>query len=463
MKSLNFVRYAFITAVVGLFATSSDAAWTYADNGDGTGTLSDGTWTFPAKCKTDTRNLTVKANLGSSTATEPCVIDFTSIEGGYKVVEFNLFSSYNGEYVSDTRGSRLYSYRGLISEFIAPDCTKITGSGCFYCCTNLTKVVLNESTVLSERAFQGCNSLSTFIPRRFTQITYLGAYVFGGCSLIEGELEFSECASLGTDVFSNCSKLGVIKAENVTSIGQSSFAKCSNLSNIVLSTAVTKICNDAFNGCAKITTEFVQGLLNKELKQLGNNTTDRKRCFVNCTGLTGSLVWNLPNLITNAVPDDCFNGCSSLERVEFKTPVSVIGAAAFKNIKSGAEIFLHETPVETYGSYAFATAAAPFPKVYIKGNNDTWLDRMYSNSRNHRILKDEFNDLQYVSKNRSDIGWTSIVKNWLMKDASMYHKDADDIIVNDKKVLAFVMSDTNAGCWVLRAPLEKKGFRFILR
>ena len=50
-----------------------------------------------------------------------------------------------------------------------------------------------------------------------------------------------------------------------------------------------------------------------------------------------------------------------------------------------------------------------------------------------------------------------------MKDTSMYHKDADDIIVNDKKVLAFVMSDTNAGCWVLRAPLEKKGFRFILR
>ena len=119
---------------------------------------------------------------------------------------------------------------------------------------------------------------------------------------------------------------------------------------------------------------------------------------MNCTGLTGSLVWNLPNLITNAVPDDCFNGCSSLERVEFKTPVSVIGAGAFRNIKSGAEIFLHETPVETYGSYAFATAAAPFPKVYIKGNNDTWLDRMYSDSKNHLIKIEQFNDGSWVSK-----------------------------------------------------------------
>lgn len=455
-----------IVAFVLMFATGGFAhgAWTYADNGDGTGTLSDGTWTFPAKCEKNTRNLTVNANLGSSTATEPCVIDFTSIEDEYKVTVFNQFSSQHGDYQSESRGSKLYPYRGFINEFIAPDCIKITGEGCFKNCTNLTKVVLNELVLIqSGRIFEGCASLSTLSPRKFVENKNLSTHTFYGCSAIEGILEFPECTSFAQNVFSGCSKLAGLKAVKVTSVEQSALQGCENLSDIELSAAVVKIGNYAFKGCSRITTEFVQGLLNKDLKQLGNSMTDRKGCFVDCAGLTGSLVWNLPNLNTNAVPDDCFNGCSSLERVEFKTPVSVIGNAAFRNIKSGAEIFLHETPVETYGSYAFATAAAPFPKVYIKGNNDTWLDRMYSNPKNHRILKDEFNDLQYVSKNRADIGWTSIVKNWLMKDTSMYHKDADDIIVNDKKVLAFVMSDTNAGCWVLRAPLEKKGFRFILR
>ncbi len=464
MKVMNIAAVVFGVAL----GFPAYGAWTYTDNGDGTGMLSDGIWTFPAMCEKNTQNLTVNANLGSSTATEPCTIDFTTIEGGYKVTVFNQFSSQHGDYQSESRGSKLYPYRGFISEFIAPDCVKVTGEGCFKTCTNLVKVVLNESVVISHgRAFEGCVLLSILSPRRFTANTTLHTDTFHDCSSIEGILEFPECVSFVNNAFYGCKKLEGIKAAKCTNIGQSAFQGCENLSDIELSAEIVKIGSQAFNGCSKIATEFVQGLLNKNLAQLGNSTTDLKQqigCFKNCTGLTGSLVWNLPNLIAQSVPISGFEGCSSLECVEFNTPVHAIGEKAFYNMKNGAEVFLHEIPVEVYGSYAIATATPPFPKVYIKGNIDTWMDRMYSDSKNHLIKIDQFNNESWVSENRFDVNWNRI-KAMIVKDASMCseNKESGKVTVLSKKVLAFVMSDTNAGCWVLKAPVPRPGFRFILR
>ena len=475
MKSLNFARYAFITAAVGLFATSSDAAWTYTETNTlnninqtcipkelysgkvGVGYITDDNWTFHAFRSIDAndRDIYVDASRWEEIKEEKTApINFSEINEGFKVVYF----------VGVKESSSLI--KKYATELVAPECSNLAGGNSFVGSEVLTNVTLCATEAVlfrNDRLFQACTNLVSFTPNKIAG-TSLRIEMFNGCSSLEGEFEFPECTSFANkNVFNGCAKLGGIKAENAISVGQSSFAGCASLSNIVLSSSVESVGNYAFNGCSRITTEFVQGLLNKDLKQLGNSITDRKGCFVNCAGLTGSLVWNLPNLITNAVPDDCFNGCSSLERVEFKTPVSVIGAGAFKNIKSGAEIFLHETPVETYGSYAFATEAAPFPKVYIKGNNDTWLDRMYSDSKNHLIKIEQFNDGSWVSKNRDDVTWGRNIKNMIMKDTSMCSEVDGKVVVNDKKVLAFVMSETKAGCWVLRAPLEKKGFRFILR
>ena len=93
MKSLNFARYAFITAAVGLFATSSDAAWTYTEtntvvNGVSKGSITDGVWTFYAeRAKGATDELTVDASKGMSiNPAQPAKIDFSEIEDGYKVV-----------------------------------------------------------------------------------------------------------------------------------------------------------------------------------------------------------------------------------------------------------------------------------------------------------------------------------------------------------------------------------------
>lgn len=456
MKTLNFVRYAFITAAVGLFATSSDAAWTYTEtntvvNGVSKGSITDGVWTFYAeRAKGATDELTVDARMGMSiNPAQPAKIDFSEIEGGYKVVKFVG--------VKNTQ-SALVLYT---TEFIAPDCVNLSGEGIFYPGnaknTTLTKIQLREDvavTLGNDRMFCNCTYLTSFTPNKIAG-TSLRTDMFKGCSSLEGEFEFPECTSFAGSVFNGCSKLGGIKAENAIRVEQSSFQGCSSLSNIVLSAAVEKIGNYAFDGCSKITTEFVQGLLHKGLKQLGNSATDRNGCFKNCTGLTGSLVWNLPNLITNAVPNFCFSGCTSLERVEIKSPVSVIGNQAFNNLKPGAEIFLHNTPAESYGAFAIATVEAPFPKVYInKDYSDAWLDCMYVAGQNHLMKKNEFSDTSWISKNGKKYIDIKVIMN---KDSTM----CNEMVVDNRNVLAFLMSDNKAGCWILKKPEE--GFKVIVR
>lgn len=336
MKHLSFARYAFITAAACMFATSSDAAWTYTEtntvaSGVSHGYITDNVWTFYAsRAKNSTDELTVDASKGMSIdPAQPAKIDFSEIEGDYKVVKFVGVRNTSSPLV-------LYT-----TEFIAPDCVNLSGQEIFYrgtannkpiYNTTLTKIELRKDvavTLGSDRMFCNCTGLTSFTPKKIAG-TFLRTDMFSGCSALEGEFEFSECTQFYGGVFYGCSKIGGIKAEKAVIIGQSAFRNCSNLSNIVLSAAVEKISNYAFAGCSKITTEFVQGLLHKGLTQLGNSATDRNGCFQNCTGLTGSLVWNLSNLITNAVPNDCFSGCTSLERVEIKSKNLVdIGSGAF--------------------------------------------------------------------------------------------------------------------------------------
>jgi hypothetical protein len=309
--------------------------------------------------------------------------------------------------------------------------------------------------------FCNCTYLTSFTPKKIAG-TSLRTEMFDGCSSLEGEFEFPECTSFAKEVFNGCAKLGGIKAENAVKIGQYLFQGCSSLSNIVLSSSVEEIGNYAFKGCSKITAEFVQGILHKGLKRLGNSATDRHGCFQDCTGLTGSLVWNLPNLITNAVPNVCFSGCTSLERVEIKSPVSVIGTSAFFNLKKGAEVYLPNEPISVYESHAVATGDAPFPRVYIGGDINSQLAKMYA-FVNNLIKKEEFNDTTWKSvlPNQNSVKWDKIVNGKMLKDETMCSKVDGKVVVKDRNVVAFIMGNTNNGCWILIKP--ELGFKVIVR
>ena len=466
MKHFRLLKYAMFLSAFGLFpALSHGAGWRYEDE-----KLTDGVWSFPATLKNGI-NLEVDAKKGTSSATTPCVIDFSQIEGGYKVTKFGQFSSQHETYPANDKGTQLYPYRGLITEFIAPDCTAISGEACFKNCTNLTKVVLAEGVGIQGRTFEGCKSLVELEPRKFAGIQN---DAFSGCSSLKGKIENTakgtddKPASFANNVFLGCSSLEEVVAENVKILNERVFKGCSSLTNIVLSPQISTINKWAFDGCAKLTTENVQRILHKGLVQLGGtNGKELKGGFTGCKGLTGTLVWEFTGLSTNVVPENCFEGCDSLERVDFKTPVTEFRASAFYNLKPGAEFHMTVEAPNVFASRATMTTTAPYAKVYLKGNYPAWIEVMNKNGKENIILKEAFNNKdKYIKEN---IEWGDI-RAFMKKDTDMcsYDETENKITVNKRGVLGFLMykqtssgKTTQAGCWILKEP--EAGFSVIVR
>jgi hypothetical protein len=73
---------------------------------------------------------------------------------------------------------------------------------------------------------------------------------------------------------------------------------------------------------------------------------------------------------------------------------------------------------------------------------------MYGDTKNHLIRESEFGDTSWVSKNRNDVTWARNMGVMVKKDTTMY----EDGKVKDKNVVAFIMGNTNNGCWVLKEP-----------
>lgn len=444
--------------------SSAEAAWVYTEtntvaNGVSQGSLTDGVWTFYAtRAKNSATDLSVDAKKGMSIATESLApIDFTEVvnqdgSASYKVVSF--------AFALGNRASPLAPY---ITEFVAPDCTSLSGEGCFKSCTNLKKIILNENaTAGSGRMFEGCSSLAELYPRRFPSS---GSFSFSGCSSLAGRIELYEATSVASSMFNGCSLLEEIVAPKATAVGERGFQNCSGLTNVVLSAQLEKLQDWAFDGCTELCEESIRRLLHKGLAQWGNNTTTNIRGgFSGCLGLM-ELVLDIPNLATNVVPSDCFKNCSSLGRVDFKSDIAEIRGAAFYDIKPGAELYMPAAVPSLYGGAAVATQNAPYPRIYLQDNFDGWLDVMYVDAKNHVIRRSEFNDASWVSKHRSDLTWSGVnpVRSKMLADTTMTVENEDGTVkILDNKVLGFITWDNNkAGCWILKAP--KPGMSVIVR
>jgi hypothetical protein len=70
------------------------------------------------------------------------------------------------------------------------------------------------------------------------------------------------------------------------------------------------------------------------------------------------------------------------------------------------------------------------------------------------MKKNEFSDTSWVSKNGKKYRDIKVIMN---KDSTM----CNEMVVDNRNVLAFLMSDNKAGCWILKKP--ETGFKVIVR
>lgn len=417
-----------VAAAVALFSSirSAEASWIYTEtNGvaftaGGLGYLSNGVWTIPASRTKNKAELTVIGTGAVSTSVDATPWDFTTVRNG------------SGE---DRPVVSFKSCSGVnVCELIAPSCVGFSGQNVFQNCISLTNVELSVdfSTFGGARAFAGCSLLERFSPAIMPNVTTVNGSAFSGCAKLKGPLSFPNCTTVGTYAFTGCALLEGVSIPKVQTMS------------------------------------------------VGNSNRDGSQ-FSGCASFE-SFVWDFPDSQA-AVPPSCFENCSSLARVEFKTAVSNIFGAAFKDIAPGAELYMPAEAPETIGALAFVTTrdnsvtpSGPAPRVYLQANVAEWLDVFRVN---HHVIP--LSNLEEVAA--FNAGWSEAASDTVTRtraqvitqmkiDPDICEIDVDDgdkVTWLKKGVLAYAVRRHTGngaysyGCWILAAPTGSKGLTIIVR
>ena len=492
MKTKGRLILAALFAAVGL---TVNAGWVYTktgmnEKGVEVGVLEDDNWSFGVTCKDrddGTKGLSIDCTLEGfeCRATEPCPIDFTSGIIGQEGVSYKVVEFVRGRVNNCSNSPMTEDHLKLITEFNAPDCILIGHQGVgkqFFGASNLRKVQFSSELKIQKGSsiFKDCISLVDFYPRTLRSSGDISE-IFSGCSKLDGVFHLPDMTSVHKGMFSG-TLVGEVVAPNVKEIGESAFRNCGNFTNLVTDFKVESIGRWAFSNCPKIDMEFVTKMLHKELKRLGNSkTTERSGIFSGCTGIEGELVWNLPQIDTNIVPNICFKDCTNITKVIFKTPIDEMREEAFLNLKEGAEIYLPTQVPSSFGRSAVGNCrkkqnkadiiATRWPKAYLSAEaKDEWLTVMGQN--NCVIRKENFNAPNEQSaegtppRNWHNAYTRATAVEIMAMDTDMCKLEDNRVTVYDRNVIGFVFLKKNSayeyyGCWVMKLP--KDGFKVIVR
>ena len=145
----------------------------------------------------------------------------------------------------------------------------------------------------------------------------------------------------------------------VTSIGESAFCFCNNLTSVRIDSTITSVGASAFSNCAGLDSAFFNpqqsggytfsNCINLRHLTIGNALSIIPLCFCkNCTSLQEIVI---PDNITK-VGTDAFLGCTSLERAVVGNGIEQIGTSMFEGCTSLKEVVLPEcVRVIDYGAF----------------------------------------------------------------------------------------------------------------
>ncbi|MDE5583632.1 MAG: leucine-rich repeat protein [Ruminococcus sp.] len=257
------------------------------------------------------------------------------VETNATTINANAFENCRSLVEVDAR--KTYPTTSIIAKEIA--------SGAFKNCSSLAYLPSDTSTTFSGKEhYYGCTSLTS------VQVSTLTESMFSGCTNLSN-VSLKGVLTVPKSAFQNCTSLKDIDIKNFLSIGASSFAG-SGLTSVTIDNAQT-IDISAFNGCNSLKT------INVSAKDIG------KTAFANCLFLEKA------EILAETIGESAFSGDVSLRDVTLQSGASrkltSIGAKAFLNCNVLMEAVVTGSPVMGTYSLGFINNSKVNPDFLLVG------------------------------------------------------------------------------------------------
>lgn len=214
-----------------------------------------------------------------------------------------------------------------------------------YSCTVSNLVISGDEVKIEDSAFKWQyygdynSNVSTLDISAANSLTVGVEAFYNQNELASVVLVSDKASSIGDSAFYGCYNVSTLTLpKSLTSIKRYAFSGCNSLIELAIPSGVTTIGNSAFYGCSSLT----------KLELPSNLTTIEGSAFSGC-GWLYSLV--IPSSVT-AIGNSAFYGCSSLTKLELASNLTAIESYAFYNCASLKELTIPNS-VTAIGNGAF--------------------------------------------------------------------------------------------------------------
>ena len=253
-------------------------------------------------------------------------------------------------------GNQAFHECTSITDISLPTSILSIGNFAFQTCSSLASIVIPETiTTIPSSAFSYCSSLKDVtLPNNLQTI---GTYAFEKCAFTHIDIP-NTVTHINSYAFTQCQNLTEVTIpDGVTTIGNYAFSSCSNLTSVAIHEGVTSIGYGAFCSCN------LQSLsLPNSLQTIGNGSVSSNEdgAFEDNVNLTEVTISS--NL--TKIGDVAFRGCTSLNRVTLPEGLTTIGKHAFRDCSKLQEITFPESliTIDAAAFYNCDLRELSFPK-----------------------------------------------------------------------------------------------------